>query len=318
MADAVITVKDLNYYYPGTKALEDVSFTINKGDITALVGPNGSGKTTMLRTLAGLDTPFSGKIEVANTNVLTDPRQAHTKIGYLSDDFGLYKDLVVKDVLEFIGGCHGLKDQALNDRIKWVTDLLRLEGVFDKKCGALSRGWRQRVGIAMSIVHKPEILLLDEPASGLDPEARAELSAVMLALQAEGITSLVSSHILAELEEYCTSMLVLRNGKIQKHVLLQEHRKTQKASLQITVLGALTEAQNKTVNDVAGQEAVEVSKDDQTTTISIVVDYDHDANHALLKKLISKKIPVCGFTLKEVTLQRLYLETSALEEGDKP
>ena len=84
------------------------------------------------------------------------------------------------------------------------------------------------------------------------------------------------------------------------------------------MLGALTEAQNKTVNDVAGQEAVEVSKDDQTTTISIVVDYDHDANHALLKKLISKKIPVCGFTLKEVTLQRLYLETSDIEEGNKP
>lgn len=308
MNQPVISVKDLTYYYPGKMALENVSFTIEKGSITALVGPNGAGKSTLLRSLAGLDLPFAGEIEIAGVNVIKDPRLAHTRIGYLSDDFGLYKDLAVCDVLEFIAGCHGFTGETLKQNLDWVTQTLRLETVLKQKCGTLSRGWRQRTGIAMAILHQPEVLLLDEPASGLDPEARAELSSIMKALQARGITSLVSSHILAELEEYCTSMLVLRDGKVQQHVSLQAHRQEQKSLLTISFSVPLTPAQEETIVTVSGQPVTIVNS--ERTAVHISTSYDPAAHHTLLKALLAKDLPICGFTLEEATLQSLYLETA--------
>lgn len=308
MNQPVITVENLTYYYPGKKALEDVSFAIDKGGITALVGPNGSGKSTLLRSLAGLDLPLAGKIEIAGVNVLSDPRLAHTRIGYLSDDFGLYKDLAAQDVLKFIGGCHGFTGAALRQKLDWVTQTLRLESVLSQKCGTLSRGWRQRTGIAMAILHQPEVLLLDEPASGLDPEARAELSSIMRTLRDMGITSLVSSHILAELEEYCTSMLVLRNGRVQQHVSLQAHQQQQKIMLVITFSAPLTAEQKAVISRVAGQPATMANS--QRTVAHLPAAHDPAGHHALLKALLEKGLPVCGFAPQEVSLQSLYLETA--------
>ena len=182
MTEAIVSVDSLTFHYPGKTALDTVSFSIPQGQITALVGPNGAGKTTLMRCLAGLDTPFSGKIQVAGVDVLESPRDAHALLGYLSDSFGLYDELTVQQVLEYIGGCHGLTGAALTERVLWVVNMLRLGGVSGQRCSTLSRGWRQRVGIGMSIIHKPRILILDEPASGLDPEARAELSVVLRTL----------------------------------------------------------------------------------------------------------------------------------------
>jgi len=308
MNQPIITVENLTYYYPGKKALENVSFAIEKGGITALVGPNGAGKSTLLRSLAGLDLPFSGKIAIAGVNVLGDPRLAHTKIGYLSDDFRLYKDLTVRDVLQFIGGCHGFSGQVLQQKLDWVAQTLRLENVIAQKCGTLSRGWRQRTGIAMAIIHQPEVLLLDEPASGLDPEARAELSSIMKTLQGQGMTSLVSSHILAELEEYCTSMLVLRSGQVQQHISLEAHRQEQKSLLIITFHLPLTAEQEGLIEAVAGQKAVLANA--QRTTAHLSAAHDPARHHELLKALLAKGLPVCGFAMEEVSLQKLYLETS--------
>lgn len=128
MIQPVISVENLTYYYPGKKALENVSFAIDKGSITALVGPNGAGKSTLLRSLAGLDLPFTGKIKVAGVDVLEDPRLAHTKIGYLSDDFGLYSDLTVRDVLLFMGGCHNFSGEALQDRTRLGDADITIDG----------------------------------------------------------------------------------------------------------------------------------------------------------------------------------------------
>lgn len=306
MTNAAIAVDHLTYDYPGRKALDDVSFTIERGSIAALVGPNGAGKSTLLRTLAGLETPSSGRIEIADIDVGDDPRRAHTRMGYLSDDFGLYDDLTVYDVLAFIGGCHKLSGPALHDRITWVTGLLRLQTIAKQKCGTLSRGWRQRTGIAMAILHRPDVLLLDEPASGLDPEARVELAAIMRALQAEGITSMVSSHILAELEEYCTSMLVLRDGRIQEHVSLQSHRDRQNATIIVTFATPLTLTQAETFEDMAGP----VAWRDPSRVARLAASNDPLRHRILLTSLVAANLPVCGFTAEDVSLQSIYLETA--------
>lgn len=301
-----ISVQDLTYFYPSKLALENISFELTEGSITALVGPNGAGKTTLLRNLAGLDTPYSGTVKIFDQAVDSDPRAAHMQIGYLSDDFGLYDDLKVYDVLEFIGGCHGIKDSALTSRITELNHLLRLDTVIDKKCATLSRGWRQRVGIAIAIIHAPKILILDEPASGLDPEARTELSSILKTLQKSGMTILVSSHILAELEEYCTAMLILRDGKIQEHVTLSAHQDTQKQVINVELLDSITDAQRLVLSDKLSAHPFIIAAD--LKHIQFQVGVDKSSHATLLKTLLQHDINVCSFTLEETSLQSLYLQ----------
>jgi ABC-2 type transport system ATP-binding protein len=306
MPSPTVTVDGLTYYYPTKLALNQVSFSLERGSITALVGPNGAGKSTLLRNLAGLDSPYAGKIHVCGINVQDRPREAHTKIGYLSDDFGLYDELTVLDVLGFMGECHGLTKDTLSTRIQQVIEILRLQDVVTQKCGALSRGWRQRVGIAISILHNPEILILDEPASGLDPDARAELSSLLRTLQKNGMTILVSSHILAELEEYCTAMLVLRDGEIQGHITLSVHQQMQDQSITIHLVTPITAQQEQIILATYQNPSpvISIAKD----TLHFSVSPKREEHHLLLKNLIAADIAICSFTLEETSLQSLYLQ----------
>lgn len=303
----IVSVEHLTFHYPDKTALEDVSFTIQTGSITALVGPNGAGKSTLMRCLSGLDAPFSGQLAIAGVNVLEDPRSAQAKTGYLSDSFGLYDELSVNDVLTYMAGCHGLTGKALADRLDWVVQILRLTAVREDKCASLSRGWRQRVGIGMALIHKPALLILDEPASGLDPEARAELSSVLKALQQEGMTILVSSHILAELEEYCTAMLVIRDGRMRDHVVLQEHQAAAASvSVHITLARDLDAADKAKLNDTFGMRHNPVFV--SARHITLTAENDATLQSAILKDCIGMGLPVCGFSVAEKKLQNLYLE----------
>ena len=213
----MIEVSDLSYEYPGRRALDRVSFSIAAGSITALVGPNGAGKTTLLRCLAGMERPVTGAIRVNGVDVVEEPRRSHRHLGYLSDFFGLYDNLTVRQCLSYVGAANGLALDALPQIVVATATELGLGERLEQRVGELSRGLRQRVAIAQAIVHAPTVVLLDEPASGLDPEARFALGELFLALCQRGMTLLVSSHILAELEAYSTHMLILRDGKLIEH-----------------------------------------------------------------------------------------------------
>jgi len=210
----MITVKDLIFEYPGKRALNGVSLTVKKGSITALVGPNGAGKTTLLRCLAALDEPLSGKASIDGMDVTADPRECHRRTGYLSDFFGLYDEMTVHGCLDYMAAAHGIRKDARLDAVLKAAGRTGITGRLNEKAGSLSRGLRQRLAIAQAIIHEPRLLLLDEPASGLDPEARSSLSGLFLNLKDQGMTLVVSSHIIAELEEYSTDMLVLRDGTV--------------------------------------------------------------------------------------------------------
>jgi len=184
----MIRVADLTFDYPTRRALEAVGFEIAAGSVTALVGPNGAGKTTLLRCLAGLDQPMSGRIEVHGVDVLAEPREAHEHMGYLSDFFGLYEELTVRRGLEYMARSRGSSAAGAPE----VAVRLGLGGYLDEPAGQLSRGLRQRLAIAQAIVHRPAVLLLDEPASGLDPEARLRLGELFIELRDAGMTLLVS------------------------------------------------------------------------------------------------------------------------------
>lgn len=217
MNPSIIEVSDLTFDYPGFRALDRVSLSIAPGTVTALVGPNGAGKTTLLRCIASLETPLSGTVRVAGLDVYESPREVHRLMGYLSDNFGLYSDLTVAQGLEYAARSQGLADAAVAGAVQTTAHRLGLSDKLQNLAGALSRGQRQRLAIGQAIIHAPQVLLLDEPASGLDPEARSSLAHVFRALQAQGMSLLVSSHILAELNEYSTHMLALSNGRVLEH-----------------------------------------------------------------------------------------------------
>lgn len=220
----MIKLKDVVYEYPGKLAVKGISFEIQPNTVTAVVGPNGAGKTTLLRCMVGLDKPFSGTIELFGTDVIANPREAHKKIGFLQDIFGLYNSLKVWQCLDHFSRLRSDLIPNRKQRIEEISNLLGLTILMDKRASELSRGMRQRVGIAQALMHDPEVLVLDEPASGLDPESRAELTVVVKKLQSLGKTIIVSSHILTELEDYSTHMLVVKNGRIAHHSSLKANK----------------------------------------------------------------------------------------------
>lgn len=217
MSQAIIEVNNLTFDYPGFRALDRVSLSIAPGTVTALVGPNGAGKTTLLRCIAALETPLSGTVRVAGLDVYESPREVHRLMGYLSDNFGLYSDLTVAQGLEYAAASQGLAHASVAEAVRRTARRLGLSDKLNNLASALSRGQRQRLAIGQAIIHAPQVLLLDEPASGLDPEARSSLAQVFKALQAQGMSLLVSSHILAELDEYSTHMLALSQGRVLEH-----------------------------------------------------------------------------------------------------
>ncbi len=210
----MIEVRDLVYEYPSVRALKGVSLHVAPQTITALVGPNGAGKTTLLRCLAALEPPYSGSVTIDGLDAGTAPREIHSRLGYLPDFYGLYDALSVRRVLNYAARSRGIAPALVAGAVEKAAGRVGLIDRLEAKAGELSRGLRQRLAIAQAIVHEPRVLLLDEPAAGLDPQARRDLSALLMALKDGGMTLVVSSHILAELEDYCSEMIIIEAGLI--------------------------------------------------------------------------------------------------------
>jgi len=198
-------------------AVEGLDAVIPEGEIFGLIGPNGAGKTTTIRMACGLLEPTGGRAFVAGIDVQEQPEQAHLHIGYLSDFFSVYEDLKVWEYLDYFAHAHKMDRARIPGRIDQVIHEAGLDVKRDAFIKGLSRGMKQRLGIARAIIHQPKVLLLDEPASGLDPKARMELRDILRALRDNGATILISSHILTELEGFCTSIGLMEKGRMVRH-----------------------------------------------------------------------------------------------------
>ena len=209
----MIEIRDLYKYYGERRALGALSFTIEPGQIIGLLGLNGAGKTTTLRILACDLLPTSGTVRVGGVDVVSDPDAVRAKIGYLPDSPPLYPEMTVREYLRFAGEIRGLKRSQLSARVDEVIQLTELGAVRDDRIATLSHGFRQRVGIAQAIVHKPELVVLDEPISGLDPVQIVEMRELVRSLGGEH-TVIISSHILSEISETCDRILVIGEGTI--------------------------------------------------------------------------------------------------------
>ena len=301
----MITVQNLSYEYPGKRALQEVSFTIPTGAITALVGPNGSGKTTLLRCLAALTNPHSGNISVNGFDTVEQPHQVHLSVGYLKDLFGLYNDLTVEQSLQFMAYSRIPNDQDPDRAARQAAQFTGADRFLKQKISTLSRGMRQRVGIAQAIVHKPKVLLLDEPASGLDPEGRYDLSGLLNRLRDEGMTLMVSSHILAELEDYSSEMLIIREGRMIEHRQLANRRPERHTRIIQIRVTENAPAYRNAVAALRGVQSVAVSENILLTELDLTL----TPRQELLRQLIAADIPVEEFTDQKVDLQQEYIRS---------
>src|SRR5438067_2639836 len=204
----------LTRLYGSMIALSGLDLTVNKGDLFGFIGSNGAGNTTTLRILATFLAPSAGTAQVLGHDVVHDADAVRHVIGYMPDFFGVYKDMEVTEYLDFFGACYKIPTVQ---REKTVNDVLELVGLSEKKgalIGALSRGMQQRLGLARVLIHDPQVLLLDEPASGLDPRARIEMMAILQELQKMGKTIIISSHILSELQTLCNRVAIIERGRL--------------------------------------------------------------------------------------------------------
>ena len=302
---SLIEVHGLTFDYRARRALDDLSFSIPRGSVTALVGPNGAGKTTLLRCLAGLEEPLAGRISVDGVDVLANPRQAHLRIGFLQDFFGVYEALTVRQNVYHAAAIMRIPRARANEAVRIAIEAVSLGDHINKKAAELSRGLRQRLALARTIVHQPKVMFLDEPASGLDPEARRELTALIRHLQAAGTTMIVSSHILTELEDYSTHMLSMRDGQLRGPVPLGgqdlQHRGLKLSWLATGADAAFLLGGMPDVANVTPSQG------------SAVFDYAGTAEgqHELLKTLMANGVMITEFAAYQQNLEQLYFAEPA-------
>jgi ABC-2 type transport system ATP-binding protein len=301
MSDQFVSVRGLVYEYGANRALDEVGFDLPAGSVTALVGPNGAGKTTLLRCLAGLERPLAGTIRIDGIDVLEQPRLAHAKLGFQQDFFGVYDDLSVRRNLLHAAAIQGMDENDMEAAAVWAAEAVSLSKRLEDRAGTLSRGLRQRLAIARSMVHRPRLLLMDEPASGLDPEARRELSDLIRTLNMAGMTIVVSSHILAELEDYSTHMLALRLGRAAQVATLSGEA-APKSRWRLGLIGDARDA-------LAGMQGAAKVADCQIIDGEIDFSFDGEPldRHHLLRHLMEQGVMITSLAPTGGHLEKLYL-----------
>jgi ABC-2 type transport system ATP-binding protein len=299
----VIELVHLRKEYDNVLAVDDLSLTIPQGEIFGLIGPNGAGKTTTIRMASGLLSPTSGRALIAGVDVAAEPEKAQQHIGYLSDFFALYEDLKVWEYLDYFAHAYKLPESQIPARI---TEVKR-----DAMIHGLSRGMKQRLGIARAIIHRPKVMLLDEPASGLDPKARLELRNLLRSLRDQGATILISSHILTELEGFCTSIGIMEKGRMARSGSIEEV--TAAAASAVLVRLTWSGQWQATVQQKLQSDA-RVSEVNLTAAAGTFHFRGEEPELAsVLAGLVAANVPVASFGAVKQTVEELYMKLSTHE-----
>ncbi|MBA3876185.1 MAG: ABC transporter ATP-binding protein [Anaerolinea sp.] len=312
---AIVRTDGLVKRYNGTLAVAGVDLDVEEGEIFGLVGPNGAGKTTTLRILATLLDPTAGDAEIAGWSVRRNPNDVRRVLGFMPDVFGVYDDMRVWEYLDFFARCYGLPG-ATRKRI--IGDLLELVDLADKRTSyvqALSRGMQQRLCLAHALVNDPKVLLLDEPASGLDPRARVELRELLRELRVLGKTILISSHILPELEELCTSVAIIDRGRVLASGRIADIEQRLRIG---SVLRARVLAGGETLEAArdwfAAQPDVAASAILPDGTIELGFRGDEGAAAALLRAAVAADLAIASFSRAASDLEELFLQVTGQDE----
>ena len=313
----IVEAKGLVKRYNGTIAVAGVDLSIPEGEIFGLVGPNGAGKTTMLRMLATLLQPTSGDAEIAGESVRRNPQAVRRVLGYMPDAFGVYDDMKVWEYLDFFGRCYGLGPAQRKRMIGDLLELVDLASKRDAYVQSLSRGMQQRLCLAHALVHDPKVLLLDEPASGLDPRARVELRELLRELRVLGKTILISSHILPELEELCTSVAIVDHGRVLAAGTISEIGQKLRVGevLRIRVLGDDSVVESARAWFEGNEDVASATID--AGQIEIGFRGDEAGAAALLAAAVRAKIRVASYSPAATDLQELFLQVTDRDDASR-
>ncbi len=312
----IIEIKELSKNFAKRKAVDQVNISIEAGEIFGLVGPNGAGKTTTMRMLVTLLKPDQGEILVGGYSVRTHPNDVRRQIGYMPDAFGVYNNMTVQEYLDFFGACYKIPREK---RTSLIHDLLELVDITHRKddmVDTLSRGLKQRLGIARVLIHDPSILILDEPASGLDPRARIEIRELLLEIARLGKTIIFSSHILADVAELCTRVGIMEGGKLaalgaleQLNAQMVPHR-----LIRIAMLNTILKEEAQAV--LAALPGILTTRPQEgfnhTDRIGFEVDFkgSDDDLQKLLNSLVARGLPIVQFNEDMKNLEEVFMRAT--------
>ncbi len=308
----MLKITNLVKKYGKFTAVDNLSMEISEGQIFGFVGANGAGKTTTMRIVAGLLQPTSGEILVDGADILSSSRKVKKKIGYMPDFFGVYDDLKVDEYMNFYSGIYGIpyrERKAISDQLLELVDLGYKKDFY---VDSLSRGMKQRLCLARSLIHDPKLLILDEPASGLDPRARVEMKNILRELKNMGKTILISSHILSELAEMCTVIGIIDKGRMSVSGSVEEitEKLTRTGKLKIKVRDRLEQAV-KLLQEQPSIGEIAINGD--------IVEADTGADEQvlsdILKRLVMQDIPIVSFAQTGGSLESVFMQLTEGSDG---
>lgn len=276
---------------------------MSPGSITAVVGPNGAGKSTLFKCLIGLESPVQGTIHIDSINITDNPRAINGKIAYLAENIGVYDQLTIRQSLNYAASLHLMKVPDVNRSVQELCKELAIDDRLDVKLSKLSKGLRQCVAIAQAVIHSPSIILLDEPSSGLDPEARHRVISLFKKLQQNGATLLISTHLLSEIESYYSNLLIIKDG----HLIRSEG--VNKAQTNLTLIKLkMDEGQASVVNEL--ELNPKVSFQERTADgVTFYFNGDKEQQAKLLKSLVSLNSTISSFEVVPEDLQKKYFKS---------
>ncbi len=310
--EPVLRTENLTKRYGDFCALDELSIHVGRGEILGFIGPNGAGKTTTIKILVGLSRPTSGNAWIAGVNCSQHASRIKHLVGYMPDRFGSYDNMRVREYLDFFGAVFGISPSARAKRIASVMETTNTTYMQDKFVESLSHGMQQRVGIARTLLHDPEVLILDEPANGLDPQARIEMRELLLRLASEGKTLIVTSHILSELARICDTVAMITGGRLQAFGKLDDvmRKLCPKRSYEIQlVLEEQLDAANQLLQQPHVSNEVTISRPERTLRFPTSASESELA--AVLERLVSAQIQVAQFREVAGDLEDAFLSVAA-------
>jgi ABC-2 type transport system ATP-binding protein len=301
----VIAVKALTKRYDEYEAVRAISFTVEKGEIFGFIGPNGAGKTTTIRILATLLDLTAGDVTVAGHSVVSEPEKVRKALGFMPDLFGVYDRITVWEYLDFFGAAYGLGRRERHAVIEQIIELTDLGELRERLCDALSKGMKQRLCLAKTLIHDPQVLVLDEPASGLDPRARIEFRALLKELRSMGKTIFLSSHILTELSDVCSSVAIMEKGRLVASGPLDSimSRLHSRHVYELQLLDKVADARA-----MIEKSGLVSDLKDHDHTLRFSFDGEPPQLAALLKALTAADIPVVGLVKEKQDLEDAFMQ----------
>lgn len=319
--EPVIEIKNLVRCFKSTTAVDDLSFKVQTGEVFGFIGPNGAGKTTTMKILATLDTPTSGHAWVDGFSVVDDPDRVRRRLGFMPDGFGTYPNVTCEEYLDFFARAYGLKGSSRRESLREVMEFTQLDRLAQKPVDGLSKGMKQRLCLGRALIHDPSVLILDEPAAGLDPRARIELREMIVELAKKGKALLISSHILTELAEMCDRVAIIEKGQLlavgtvdeiltgnansENQMAVTETAALKSTIIEISLLSDITTAK-QLLKEQYGIEQFQIGNN----KLSFEFDNDHDKQAGLLAGLIENKVRVIRFHEKEKSLEDAFLKVT--------